>query len=79
MDLILRRLLRAGMKRGMAGDWSWLVIAACAYVLRRALKGDGGVVTSFKIAPGEQVLVTVRNHDDPPGEAVALVSVIDET
>ncbi len=63
MDAILRRLLRAAVRRGMAGDWTWLAMALCLYVLRRTLRDDGGgVVSSLKLAPGEQVLISVREH-----------------
>jgi hypothetical protein len=63
MDAILRRLLRAAVRRGMAGDWTWLALALCLYILRRALRDDGGgVVSTLKLAPGEQVLISVRDH-----------------
>ena len=41
VDALLRRLLRAAVRRGLAGDWTWLAVAACAYVLRRALRPQG--------------------------------------
>jgi hypothetical protein len=66
MDVLLRRLLRAAVRRGLAGDWTWLVIAACAYVLRRALNDEGDVVSSLRIAPGEKLLISVREWDAPP-------------
>jgi hypothetical protein len=65
MDALLRRLLRAAMRRGLAGDWTWLVIAASAYTLRRALNDKGGLVSSLRISPGEQVLISVREYDAP--------------
>jgi hypothetical protein len=65
MDALLRRLLRAAVRRGLAGDWTWLVIAACAYILRRSLHDKGGVVSSLRISPGEQVLISVREYDAP--------------
>ena len=57
------------MRRGLAGDWTWLVIALCAFVLRRSLSDRGGVVSSLRISPGEQVLISVRNWDGPVFEA----------
>jgi uncharacterized membrane protein YgcG len=68
MDVLLRRLLRAAVRRGLAGDWTWLVIAACAYVLRRALNDEGDVVSSLRILPGEKFLISVREWDAPPFE-----------
>jgi hypothetical protein len=65
MDLILRRLLRAGMKRGMAGNWSWFALAGAAFVLRRTLNGKGSKVSSFTVSPGEQLLITVRDPRAP--------------
>jgi hypothetical protein len=68
MDVLLRRLWRAAVRRGLAGDWTWLVIAACAYVLRRALNDEGDVVSSLRISPGEKLLISVREWDGPPFE-----------
>ena len=66
MDALLRRLVRAAVRRGLAGDWTWLVIAGCAFVLRRALRPKDEIVSSLRIAPGEQILISVRDADDPP-------------
>ena len=68
MDALLRRLLRAAVRRGLAGDWTWLVIAGCAFVLRRSLNDKGGVVSSLRISPGEQLLISVRDWDAPAFE-----------
>jgi hypothetical protein len=65
VDALLRRLLRAAVRRALAGNWSWLVIAICAFILRRALNDKGGVVTSLRISPGEQVLISVRDAGAP--------------
>jgi hypothetical protein len=74
MDAILRRLLRAAVRRGMAGDWTWLAMALCLYVLRRTLRDDGGgVVSSLKLAPGEQVLISVRDHASAPLPEVDII------
>jgi hypothetical protein len=77
MDLLLRRLVRAAVRRGIAGNWAWLVIAASTFVLRRALSDKGGgVVSSLKLSPGEQVLISVRDRNAPsatgPVELVAV-------
>ena len=66
MDVLLRRLLRAAFRRGVAGDWSWMLIAVTAYVLRRALRDRDDLVTHFKISPGERVLITLRDPHAPP-------------
>jgi hypothetical protein len=72
VDALLRRLLRAAVRRGLAGDWTWLVIAACAYILRRSLNDKGGVVSALRISPGEQVLISVRDYDAPAVDFSAL-------
>jgi hypothetical protein len=71
VDALLRRLLRAAVRRGLAGDWTWLVIAACAFVLRRSLADKGGVISTLRVAPGEQILISVRAYNDPPSAAAA--------
>jgi hypothetical protein len=42
-----------------------MVIAACAFVLRRTLKDKGGVVSSLRVSPGEQILISVREYNAP--------------
>jgi hypothetical protein len=69
VDALLRRLLRAAVRRGLAGDWTWLVIAGCVYVLRRSLNDKGGTVSSLRISPGEQLLISVRDWDAPAFES----------
>lgn len=71
MDALLRRLVRAAVRRGLAGDWTWLVIAGSAFVLRRALRPKDDIVSSLRIAPGEQILISVRDADDPPFDSEA--------
>ncbi|HUC05931.1 MAG TPA: hypothetical protein VL961_11075 [Acidimicrobiales bacterium] len=71
MDAILRRLIRAAMRRGMAGDWVWLLLALSAFLLRRALRSRDDLVTSITLTPGERVLITVRGHDERPAPAGA--------
>jgi hypothetical protein len=48
-------------------NWAWFVIAACALILRRALSDKGAVISSIKIAPGEQVLISVSDRNTPIG------------
>jgi hypothetical protein len=72
MDVLIRRLIRSAFQRGMADrNWAWLVIAGCIFVLRRTLGNKGGVVSSLKIAPGQQVLISVRDHTTPEAVAAA--------
>ena len=78
MDALLRRLLRAAVRRGLAGDWTWLVIAACAFTLRRALKDKGGVVSTLRVSPGEQILISVREYDAPPASLESASAPVDE-
>jgi hypothetical protein len=66
VDFVLRRLVKAGMRRGLAGNgMAWVVLASAAFVLRRALNDSGGPISKLKIAPGEQVLITVRDAKAP--------------
>jgi hypothetical protein len=65
VDALLRRFLRAAVRRGLAGNWTWLIVAGCTFVLRRALNDKGGVVSTLKILPGEQILITLRDPDAP--------------
>jgi hypothetical protein len=65
MDALLRRLIRSAFQRGIAGNWAWLVFAGAAFVLRRTLADNGGVVSTLKLVPGEQLLITVRDANSP--------------
>lgn len=65
MDILLRRFLRAGIRRGLAGNWYWFLLAGTTFLLRRVLNERSGVVSSVKVAPGEQVLITVRDRNSP--------------
>lgn len=59
MDGLLRRVARAGLRRGLAGEhWSWLALAVAAFVLRRARQPDRVRVVSLPVQPGERYLVT---------------------
>jgi hypothetical protein len=81
MDRLLQRILRAAFRRGIAGNWSWLVIALCIFVLRRTLNDNGDVVSSLKLSPGEQVLISVRDRDAPSvsAEVVPVDLIVDES
>jgi hypothetical protein len=70
MDILLRRFLRAGVRRGLAGNWYWFLLAGSTFILRRVLNDRGGAVSTVKLAPGEQILVSVRDAKTPaPVEA----------
>jgi hypothetical protein len=83
VDALLRRLLRAAVRRGLAGDWTWLAVAASAYILRRALRKKDDLVSSLRVSPGEQILISVRNRGDlpfptPAGPGVAALADADQ-
>jgi hypothetical protein len=64
VDALLRRLVRTGLRHGMAGDhWSWLALALAAFVLRRARRPAADRVVSLSVQPGERYLVTLS---EPP-------------
>jgi hypothetical protein len=65
MDALLRRLIRSGFRKGIAGNWSWLALAGATFVLRRTLNDRGGKVSTLKVSPGEQLLITVRDRNAP--------------
>ncbi len=67
MDVLLRRFLRAGVRRGIGGNWYWFLLAGATWFLRRVLNDRTSTVSSVTVAPGEQVLITVR---DPKAPAV---------
>ncbi len=72
MDLLLRRFLRAGIRRGVAGNWYWFLLAGSTFILRRVLNDRSSAVSSVTLAPGEQVLISVRDAKAPapaPAEA----------
>jgi len=66
MDVLLRRFLRAGVRRGLAGNWYWFLLAGATFFLRRVLNARTGNVSSLTISPGEQVLITVRDRNTEP-------------
>jgi hypothetical protein len=66
VDLLLRRFLRAGVRRGIAGNWYWFLLAGATFFLRRVLNDRSSAVSSVKVSPGEQLLITVRDPNTPP-------------
>lgn len=71
MDVLLRRFLRAGVRRGLAGNWYWFLLAGSTFFLRRALNQKSGAVSSVTVAPGEQILITVRDRNTTAPAPVA--------
>jgi hypothetical protein len=69
VDIVLRRFLRAGVRRGFAGNWYWFLLAGATVFLRRVLNDRSGVVSTLKVSPGEQVLITVREPRAGAGES----------
>lgn len=75
MDRLLRRLSRIGFRHGMAGEhWAWFVLAAAAFLLRRARRAGDDLVLSRRLEPGERYLVTLSaagrrsSRAAPPGQ-----------
>ena len=68
MDVLLRRFLRAGIRRGIGGNWYWFLLAGATFMLRRALNQRPGAVSTVTVSPGEQVLITVRDRNTPAAD-----------
>jgi hypothetical protein len=66
VDVLLRRFLRAGIRRGLAGNWYWFLLAGATFFLRRVLNDRASMVSTVTVAPGEQVLITVRDRNAAP-------------
>lgn len=58
---MLNRLVRRGLRRGLAGgDVRWLVVGAAAWLVRAALRGAGRepeTVETIELAPGETLII----------------------
>ena len=52
MDLLLRRFLRAGVRRGVAGNWYWFLLAGATFFLRRVLNDRSSPVSRVTVSPG---------------------------
>jgi hypothetical protein len=66
MDVLLRRFLRAGVRRGLAGNWYWFLLAGATFFLRRVLNDRTSLVSRVTVSPGEQVVIAVRDHNAEP-------------
>lgn len=66
MDALLRRLVRTGLRHGMAGEhWTWLALALAAFVLRRARRPGADRVVALTVREGERYLVTLSEPGEP--------------
>jgi hypothetical protein len=66
MDVLLRRFLRAGVRRGLAGNWYWFLLAGATFFLRRVLNDRTSLVSRVTLSPGEQVVIAVRDGSAEP-------------
>jgi hypothetical protein len=65
LDGLLRRFLRAEVRRGLTGNWYWLLLAGSTFFLRRVLNDRKNVVSSVMVSPGEQLIISVRDRKAP--------------
>lgn len=64
-ELLLFRIIRTGLRRGLnGGHWGWYALAACATLLRYVNRQDVAAVSQLRAKPGERLLVTV--HEPAP-------------
>lgn len=64
MDLILRFAMRQGFRRFRDGDhFAWAVLAACAYLLRRAIRADPP--TTLLMRRGESFVISPADSPVP--------------
>ena len=58
------------MRRGLGGNWYWFLLAGATFFMRRVLNARSGPVSTLKVAPGEQLIITVRDRKTPLPPAV---------
>ena len=66
MDVLLRRFLRAGVRRGRGRQLVLVPAGRCHLLLAPRPERPGSAVSTVTVSPGEQVLITVRDRDDAP-------------
>lgn len=55
MESLLGWLSRTGLRRGLGGEgWPWLLLAASAFVLRRARRSQVETIATLKVEPGDR-------------------------
>jgi hypothetical protein len=62
LDGVLRRFVKAEVRRGLAGNWYWLLLAGSTYFLRRVLNDRKIVVSNVTVSAGEQLVIAVRDR-----------------
>jgi hypothetical protein len=53
------------VRKGLAGNWYWFLLAAATFFLRRVLNDRTSVVSSVTVMPGEQLVISVRDKNAP--------------
>lgn len=62
-DRGLTRLIKSATQRTANGEgWPWAVIGVVAYLLRRSLRYEEPG-QSFKVSPGDELTISVREPD----------------
>jgi hypothetical protein len=54
------------VRKGLAGNWYWFLLAAATFFLRRVLNDRTSVVSTVTVLPGEQLVISVRDKNAPP-------------
>jgi hypothetical protein len=68
-DALLRRLIRLSTDRGLAGEGGlWFALAASTWLMRRARRRRGGVISRVPIEVGDRLVISLRGPGpgDPP-------------
>lgn len=72
LSLISKRLMRTGLRRGLAGSNPWLVVGVTAGMVRLARNAGtrrSRVVFSEHIEPGTTLVITASTLEDPTGSS----------
>lgn len=67
LSLMSKRLMRTGLRRGLAGSNPWLVVGVAAGMVRLARRAGtrrSRVVFSEHIEPGATLVITAAIHED---------------
>jgi hypothetical protein len=60
MDSLLGQLVRRALRRGLAGEhWAWFVLAATAFLLRRARRPDRHAGFTVGVEEGQRYEVSL--------------------
>ncbi len=61
VDALLRRLIRLGTDRGLAGEGGlWFALAASTWLMRRARRRRTGIVSRVPIEVGDRLVISLR-------------------